>query len=186
MPNMYIGNTQVTGINGESAYEIAVAHGYTGTEEEFSQLVLQESATLVRLGETNDVGGSSTGGSLMAKNNNIIESLSNIFTYVINNVATNSSILTSAVKSVQRGLTTGAVINISAVTPSKCQVKLYNSRLMELDFNGSSIGEPEAVLGATVISLSSTVLTISQNRHIVDWSDYGGPYSVSWEITEYI
>lgn len=36
LPKMYIGNKQITGLNGESAYQVAAANGYTGTENEFN------------------------------------------------------------------------------------------------------------------------------------------------------
>lgn len=57
MPDMYVGNTKIAGINGLTAYEIAVAHGYTGTEEQFAQLVTQNLIVINTLGTVADAYG---------------------------------------------------------------------------------------------------------------------------------
>lgn len=94
------------------------------------------------------------------------------------------------VKSVQRGVATSTSIGLSvAVDPNKCLVILNNQ------YVGNDIGSGDntPALGAYLVSLTSTTLTITQNKAVDShyltstggYSNYIEIGTVSWQVIEF-
>ena len=93
----------------------------------------------------------------------------------------------SNIKSVQRGVVntgTSTTITISDVDPSKCHVTLHNQYL-GVGVNGN-LTTPEyfIAVGAYVVSLTATLLTITSNYYTTHGDIIYG--NVSWEVTEHV
>lgn len=94
------------------------------------------------------------------------------------------------VKSVQRGITTATSVGLStSVDPNKCIVILNNQYVG----NDTGDGDNTPALGAYLVSLTSTTLTITQNKAVDSYylTSTGG-YSesivigtVSWQVIEF-
>lgn len=169
------------GIPGKSAYQIAQENGYSGSEQEFNQILgaLADTATLNEINEK--IGNSSDG-----------SDVSSLFGKI---AGLNSQSSDGIIKSVQRGIVTFSDVNdktiqISPVNVNKSLVFITNTLSGTYITSDGSLGNYETGSTSGIVSFNGSQLKISSNyqsytyytSYVRNSTKYG---TVCWQVIEF-